>query len=211
MRTPRFELSTASMKRETDQILFCQRILLLNQRGITLAEILMSLLILALAVLPAIGAFSKYYGTATRQLDQEVALKLGEAVINVLMTVNYRQLARGEITSIPLNIQLPSGAYSGTLDFDGKLATGTALHIGKANFGISSSIETVFRAQNILTPHADAMELNYFSKWPGPGGVPPGEIATYSCFDDLIAIKVVVNYGGGRPVELATFRADMSR
>lgn len=180
------------------------------KRGLSLAEILMALLILAMAVLPAIGTFSQYYGTATRQMDQEIALKLGEAVINVLMTVTYGPLAHGKIPSIPLNIQLPSGAYSGSLDFDGYLATGTALNIGKARFSISASVTTVFRAQNIKTPHLDAMELSYMGKWPGPGGVPPGEIATYSCFDDLIVIRVSVDYGGGQPVELATFRADMA-
>ena len=79
--------------------------------GISLVEILMALFILAIAVLPAIGSFSSFYGVATRQMEQEMALKLGEAVINVLMTTTYSELVKGTLTSLPLNIQTPSGTF----------------------------------------------------------------------------------------------------
>ncbi len=181
------------------------------RKGVSLPEILMALLILALAVLPAVGTFSKYYGVATRQMDQEIALKLGEAVINVLMTVNYTRLSQGLIPSIPLNVQLPSGAYAGSLDFSGLEATGTSVLIGKVNYGISASIVPVFRAQNIGTPHSDALELKFYQELPGPGNVPPGLIASYSCFDDLVAVNVSVSYGPGAPIRLSTFRTDMTR
>lgn len=181
-----------------------------RQRGVSLPEILMALLILAVAVLPAVGAFTRYYGVATRQMDQEIALKLGEAVINVLMTVNYTRLSQGMIPNIPLNVQLPSGAYTGSLNFSGMEATGTSIVIGKVDYRISASVTPVFRAQNIDVPHFDALEFKFYEKLPGPGGAPPGEIATYSCFDDLLAINVSVKYGPGAPIRLSTFRTDMT-
>jgi len=181
-----------------------------RKRGVSLPEVLMALIILALAMLPAVGAFSTYYGTATRQMDQEIALKLCEAVINVLMTINYTRLSQGLIPAIPLNIELPSGAYAGLLEFSGLQATGTAIVIGKINYRISASVTPVFRGQNINTPHSDALEFKFYEKFPGPGGAPPGEIASYSCFDDLIAVNVSVRYGPGPPIRLSTFRTDMT-
>ncbi len=187
------------------------RVYVTKKRGVSLAEILMALLILALAVLPAVGSFSTYYGTATRQMEQEIALKLGEAVINVLMTVNYPDLVLGNITDVPIMVQLPAGELAANISFDGNVGTGSAIAIGRANFDISTSVTRAFEGQSIMAPHFDAMELKYFAPLPGPGGVPPGKIATYSCFDDLLTINVVVNYGGANPITLSTFRADLTR
>lgn len=199
------------MKKEISTIILATGLLSRHRRGVTLVEILLAIIILAMAVLPAIGTFSQSYGTATRQMEQEIALKLGEAVINVLMTTAYGPLARGTLPSVPLNVQLPSGAYSGSLDFIGFMATATPLVMGRITYEISAKIDTVFKAQNLNTPHVDAMELSYLDKWPIAGGPPSGQVATYSCFDDLIAINVFVGYGGGKPVRLSTFRADMTR
>ncbi|PKL50283.1 MAG: hypothetical protein CVV42_03240 [Candidatus Riflebacteria bacterium HGW-Riflebacteria-2] len=184
--------------------------------GVSLVEILVALVIMALAILPAIGAFSTSYGTATRQIEQETALKLGEAVINVLLTVNYNKLLEGSLDTIPLNIQTPSGEFKGSLEFSGMTASSTAVAIGRASYSVSVWVNTVFRAQNIETPHNDALVFGFrdFEAPPGPPPVPPAPpapVATYSCFDDLVCVKVRVDYGQREAVDLETFRADMSR
>lgn len=185
----------------------------ISRAGLSLVEILVALVILAMAVLPAIGTFSSYYGVATRQMEQEIALKLGEAVINVMMSTTYSNLVLGNLTSLPLNIQTPSGSFEGNLNFSGGNATATPITIGRTKYIVGAQVKTIFRAQNINAPHSDALEFSY--QLPPPpisgGGPPPPVVATYSCFDDLLCIRVTVDYGGPRPVELATFRADMTR
>ncbi|MDD3146711.1 MAG: hypothetical protein PHD82_05370 [Candidatus Riflebacteria bacterium] len=186
----------------------------LFRSGLSLVEILMALFIMTLAVLPAIGAFSGYYGVATRQMEQEIALKLGEAVVNVLLTTNYTELVKGNLTGLPLNIQTPSGNFAGNLNFENGMATSTAVEIGRASYKISAAVKKVFIAQDIFTPHTDALEFSWLpadAPPPPPGPPMPAAIATYSCRDDLICIKVSVDYGGARPFELATFRADMAQ
>lgn len=189
------------------------------RKGVTLVEILVALFIMALAILPAIGAFSSSYGVATRQLEQEIALKLGESVVNVLLTANYDRLISGSLGNIPLNIQTPSGDFKGALLFTGMTASSTSVTIGRASYAISAQVTTLFRAQNIETPHNDALVFGFrdFAPPPGPPGPPPPgpppppPVATYSCFDDLVCLRVRVDYGQREAVELETFRADMSR
>ncbi len=188
-----------------------------RRAGLSLVEILMALFILTIAVLPAIGAFSGYYGVATRQMEQEMALKLGEAVVNVLMAANYSELKDGAIPPLPLNIQTPSGSFAGTLTFTGGYASGSAVTIGKTKYVVGAEVKKVFLAQNISAPHNNALEFSWISPdappVPAGGGAlpPPPPVATYSCFNDLICLKVTVDFGGAKPVELATFRADMAR
>ncbi len=190
-----------------------------KRAGLSLIEILMALLILTIAVLPAIGTFSGYYGVATRQMEQEMALKLGEAVVNVLMTANYSQLKDGTIPALPLNIQTPSGSFAGNLTFTGGYASGTPVTIGKTRYIIGAEVRKIFLAQNISAPHNNALKFSWISSEPPPGpppmggggAPPPPPIATYSCFNDLICLKVTVDFGGAKPIELATFRADMAR
>ena len=196
--------------------------------GVSLVEILMALFILAIAVLPAIGSFSTFYGVATRQMEQEMALKLGEAVVNVLMTTTYSELVKGTLTNLPLNIQTPSGTFAGTLNFSGSSATSTPIIIGKTSYIVGAQITKVFVAQDTYNPHNTALEFSWLPpKGPGgPGGgppppvpppvppvgaPPPSMIATYSCHDDLLCILVSVDYGGPALFKLATFRADMTR
>ncbi len=188
-----------------------------QRRGISLVEILMALLILSIAVLPAVGTFSNYYGVATRQMDQEIALKLGESVISLLMNTAYSDLAQGKLTDLPMNFQTPSGSIEGTLSFNGYNATGT-IEIGRVKHVINSSISKVFTAQNLDSPHKNALQFTWQSADPPPpmpiGAPPPppgSNIASYSCFDDLLCIKVSVHYGPGNPIELAVFRADMTK
>ena len=187
-----------------------------RRAGLSLIEILMALFILTIAVLPAIGTFSGYYGVATRQMEQEMALKLGEAVVNVLMTANYSLLKDGAIPSLPLNIQTPSGSFAGTLTFAGGYASGTPVTIGKTRYIIGAEAKKIFLAQHITAPHNNALEFSWISPdappVPSAGAAPPPPpVATYSCFNDLICLKVTVDFGGAKPIELATFRADMAR
>ncbi|HAE40637.1 MAG TPA: hypothetical protein DCG57_18685 [Candidatus Riflebacteria bacterium] len=188
------------------------------RRGVTLVEILVALFIMALAILPAIGAFSSSYGVASRQLEQEIALKLGESVVSVLLTANYDRLLAGNLGAIPLNIQTPSGDFSGSLEFTGMTASSAAVTIGRASYRISAQVTTLFRAQNIETPHDDALVFGFrdfapppLPLGPPPPGPPPPLVATYSCFDDLVCLRVRVEYGQREAVELETFRADMSK
>lgn len=190
-----------------------------SRNGVSLVEILVALVIMALAILPAIGAFSTSYGTATRQIEQETALKLGEAVVNVLLTVNYDKLLSGTLGTVPLNIQTPSGDFKGSLEFSGMAASSTAVTIGRATYSVSAWVNRIFQAQNIEAPHNDALVFEFRNfdlpsgppLPPPPPPVPPAPVATYSCFDDLVCVKVRVDYGQREAVDLETFRADMSR
>ena len=184
------------------------------RKGISLVEIMVALMILALAMMPIAGTFSQYYGVATRQMEQEIALKLGEAVINVLLSTTYSDLINGTTPDLPLNIQTPSGNYEGQLAFSGNTAEAAPVAIGKAKYTIRAQINTVFEAQTIGSIHDNALEFSYHSALPPitGGGPPPAPIiATYSSFDDLICINVTVDYGGNKPIRLSTFRADMTR
>ena len=148
-----------------------------RRAGLSLIEILMALFILTIAVLPAIGTFSGYYGVATRQMEQEMALKLGEAVVNVLMTANYSLLKDGAIPSLPLNIQTPSGSFAGTLTFAGSYASGTPVTIGKTRYIIGAEVKKIFLAQDITAPHNNALEFSWISPdappVPSAGAAPP--------------------------------------
>ncbi|MFZ5951792.1 MAG: type IV pilus modification PilV family protein [Candidatus Rifleibacteriota bacterium] len=191
-----------------------------NRSGVTLVEIMMAIVILALAVLPVIGTFSKFYGTASRQLEQETALKISEATMNKLMSHRYSELVTGSSFNLALDFQTPAGVLTGSLSFGGSTGSSGPIKIGNVTYNITAEVEKVFIAQDILTPHPNAMELKYAMDPtdpaappapPIPGPPPLAVIATYSCSDDLIMIKLKVNYGGPKDVELVSFRADMSR
>ena len=60
-----------------------------KRTGVSLVEIIVALLILALAAIPAVGTFSTYYSASTKQMEQEMALKIAESVINLMHTISY--------------------------------------------------------------------------------------------------------------------------
>ena len=88
-----------------------------KKSGVSLVEIIVALLILALAALPAVGTFSTYYSTSTRQMEQEMALKIAESVINLMQSLSYDMINDGTLTAVPLDIQTPDGTVQGTLNF----------------------------------------------------------------------------------------------
>lgn len=190
------------------------------RKAVTLVEIMIAIVILALSVLPVIGTFSQYYGVATRQLDQETALKISEATMNKLLSQNYKDLVNNAAFSLPLNFQTPTGGFIGNMNFAGGNGSSGPIKLGKLTYKLDASIEKVFVAQDILAPHPLALEFKYGvdpSLLPPPDPPPPGPpplagIATYSSTDDLILIKLTVNYGGqAHNVEISAFRADMSK
>lgn len=217
MKTQISEFLKGSMKRGISSYRFARNPF---RKGVTLVEILMALVILALAILPVIGTFSKYYGVASRQMEQEIALKIGEAAMNKLMSHKYSDLAKAANFSLPLNFQIPSGAFAGSLVFAGGTGKSAPIKIGKSSYVVSAVVDKVFIAQNLSIQHSNALEFKYALdpiELPPPDTLPPGPpplalVATYSCFDDLVSIKLRVNYGGPKDsVELSTFRADMTK
>ena len=188
----------------------------LCRKAVTLIEILIAVFILAVAVLPVVGTFSKFYGLASRQMEQETALKIAEAAMNKLISHRYSDLAGNKAFTVPLEFVTPEGAISGNLDFAGNMATSTPIVMGNTVFRINSSVERIFVAQNINSPHDKALEFKYPVSLPPPstGGPPPTPVmTTYSSFDDLLMIKLRVVFGSGTKdiVELSSFRADMNK
>jgi prepilin-type N-terminal cleavage/methylation domain-containing protein len=186
------------------------------RQGMTLVEVLMALVILAIAVLPVISALTQYYGVASRQFDNETALKLAEAAMNKILAHKYSALAKGETFSLPLDFSTPDGTVAGALSFSGGNATSGPIEVGKITYNISVETQTLFFAQNIDAPHDNALEFKFAAEPPLPpiagSPPPPPTVASYSCFDDLIGIRLIVEYGGPKDrVELAAFRADMSQ
>ncbi|GAB4267067.1 MAG: hypothetical protein Kow0029_01300 [Candidatus Rifleibacteriota bacterium] len=190
--------------------------------GVTLVEIMMAVVILAVAALPVIGTFSRYYGVASMQLEKEIGLKIAEASMNKLMTHKYSDLVSGGPFSVPLDFKTPSGTFSGELKFDKFKGKTGSIKIGKVDYTVSAEINKVFVRQDIYSPHDQALELKYAADpadmpppaVPPPPGPPPPlfVVATYSSFDDLVSIKLEVDMGGQREkIRLAAFRADMSQ
>lgn len=183
-------------------------------RGLSLIELMMAVTILALAVLPAIGAFSGYYGLATRQLEQETALKIAEGTLNKLMTHKYSDFFRNEPFTVQLNFETPEGSYDGSLKFGNSAGSAPPVSIGRASYSITASSSIIFEAQDMELQHDRAMVLNYPTQLPLPdsNGNSTG-VATYSSFDDQVLISVNVRYGESENnrIGLAAFRADITR
>lgn len=190
-----------------------------SKKAVTLVEIMMAIVILAIAVLPVIAAFSQYYGVSTKQFDQELALKVSEAAMNKLLSYRYSAFANNETFVVPLDLQTPAGAVTGNLNFAGGNGTSGPIQIGNVTYNFTAEIEKVFIAQNIEAPHANALEFKYpldpgAAPFPLPPPPPPpvAAVASYSCFDDLIMIKLKVDFGGPKNhFELSAFRADMNQ
>lgn len=183
-------------------------------RGLSLIELMMAVTILALAVLPAIGAFSGYYGLATRQLEQETALKIAEGTLNKLMTHKYTDFFHNAPFTVELNFETPEGSYNGSLSFSDRAGSAPPVTIARTSYSITAASSIVFESQDMDLQHDRAMILSYPIRLPVPdaSGNTTG-VATYSSFDDLVMISVNVVYGESpnSRVGLAAFRADITR
>lgn len=183
-----------------------------NKRfGITLIEILIALTILALAILPALGTFSTYYGTATKQMEQEMALKIAESVVNQLQSLSFGfildsiETNTSSILDTPLHIQTPEGTFSGVLKFNGLIGTSDEIQINRIKYQIKVEIKELFIPQDLDSPHSQAIKFN-FKNFKDPNNPIDDE---YESFDAAFIFNVTVNYGKSIPIKLTSFRTDM--
>lgn len=177
------------------------------RRGITLIEITVAIFILGATAIPMIGLFTGYYDTSTRQLEQDVALKMAESTLSLLMNRKYSDLAEGRLTTVSLDINTSAGTFPINLIFNGKTSEQAQIKIGRVTYTIEAAITEAFEGQDIHNPHSRAAVFTYMDL----RTFPSNHVEKYSSFDDLIGIIVKVGYGGDRPIILCTFRADMVR
>lgn len=198
--------------------------LIYKKSGVSLVEIIVALLILALAALPAVGTFSTYYSTSTRQMEQEMALKIAESVVNLMNTLSYDMIIDKTLKTVPLDIQTPDGTVQGTLNFaepdppmfglsaDGKTPKHPDnlhlrgycddIQINRVKYRIEVNIIKEFRSQNYKVPHDGAMDFYYFD-------FSTSETLRYSSFDPAFVFNITVGFGKAKPIKLSSFRADM--
>jgi prepilin-type N-terminal cleavage/methylation domain-containing protein len=175
-----------------------------SSAGVTLIEVMMALAIMAVAVFPILGAFTKFYGVSTKQLDQEIALKVGEATMNKLLEHKFSQLAKSQSFTInDLNFKTPNGNLTGVLNFDGKIGKSSKLKLGKSVYEIEFIVTKLFKADD------PAAAIKFVYPYLLSNSV---DEDTYSCRDDFLALKVIVRYSQPvKEIELIAFRADMTK
>ncbi len=200
-----------------------------RREGLTLPEVLVALIVLAVAVFPLIRVFSSSYVLASKQTFQEQALKIAEATLAKLMAVNFEIL-----DNCPASVDLPfevihsSGTLNGRITLQGSPALGSgSVDIGRVHYGIQAQITREFFGP---AGSSNALMFHYFHPLPPPDlkpepppppspplppfllPPPPGlMIATYSCPDCFLKIAVTVTNPESQPVRMATFRADLRR
>ena len=197
-----------------------------KKSGVSLVEIIVALLILALAALPAVGTFSTYYSTSTRQMEQEMALKIAESVINLMQSLSYDMINDGTLTAVPLDIQTPDGTVHGTLNFgkpgpqmiglsaDGKtpghqnnlylIGSCEGIQINRVKYHSDVSIIREFRPQIVDNPHKEAMTFYYYDD-------NASETFKYDSTDSGYVFNVTVSFGKSKPIKLSSFRADLAK
>ena len=198
-----------------------------KKSGVSLVEIIVAFLILALAALPAVGTFSTYYSASTKQMEHEMALKIAESVINLMNTVSYDMIIDKSLNTVPLDIQTPNGTVQGNLVFksvyfkaldedgntpqhpDNLHLRGICedIQINRIKYNITVDIIREFRPQikNPQKSHKEAMDFYYFD-------YSESKLAKYSSFDFAFVFNVTVGFGKKtKPIRLSSFRADMVR
>ena len=193
------------------------------KKAITVVEILVAVFILALAALPAIGTFSTYYSTATKQMEQETALKIAEAVINLMRSISYELIIDKTVGSVPLEIQTTGGTVSCNLvfsDSNNEVVYGEGIvtpvyytakceniQINRVKYNINVDIIEVFKKQNLDTPHTEALSFIYYDDFKSGSTSEP--IKKYDSFDPAFIFNVSVGFVKTKPIKLSSFRADM--
>lgn len=177
------------------------------RQGVTLVEVMMALIILMLAIIPVISAFSKYYGVSSKQLDQEIALKITEATMNKLLSARFSSLNAGAVNiEFPLDIQTPAGVFSGKFKFSGSSGYSSDITLGANTYKLVASTSRIFEAQDPLAKdvNPNSLQFRYLDD--------TAATQTYYCTDDMIAIQMNTKYGKSKKqLSMITFRADMTK
>lgn len=186
-----------------------------------MVEVLLAMFIMALAVLPLFRTFSQSYALATKQSEQQMALKIAEAAINKLLAVQFAQLS-GDAPpeDVPFEVQAPSGAVGGVLALvpgGGSLCTiGTAsLQLGgRKEFSVQVQVEREFEGRAMGAPPVIGPKTLLFSYCEDSyvDAAIPMIVQQYACSDHLLRISVNVTFGLPQmTLALHTFRVDMNR
>lgn len=178
-------------------------------KGMTLVEVLMALVILMLTIIPIIAAFSKYYGVSSKQLDQEIALKITEAAINKLLSAKFSSLNGAADINFPLNLQTPAGTFSGQFHFEDHNGKSNKIKLGANSYQLFASTSQVFEAQKLVpfVANPNSLQFRYIDD---TSGTPVH--STYYCTDVMIAIQMDITYGKKEnKLSMVTFRADMTQ
>ena len=176
------------------------------RRGLSLIEVVVALFLVGIAVLPLIPVFSQSYVFASRQVDQETAIKIAEATANQLMSVPFDFLntappgsqmnLRYEVPNAPpVNITMPLSWGAGAVN-------------GSASFKIAQTPFTVGVASHRLyDASVSPMVFQYYDTL-------NSQVASYVCTDDFLQLDVTITYTPGKvPIvaSLTTCRANMTQ
>jgi len=172
-----------------------------GRRGLSLVELLMAFFLIALIILPIMRALPQSFGIASRQADQEIAIKIGESTVNTLLAVPFEVVSGSPGTRhVPFDLQTGSGTIPVSLQIAGLLGTGS-VRIGRTDYLIRITLKPEYSGP---PPAPSALVFGFAAPPPAAG------IASYACPDLFMMIRVDVEYGQrGVPVKLATFRADL--
>ncbi len=201
-------------------------------KGVTLVEVLIAMFIFGLSVLPIISTFSQSFTLASKQVDQEMGLKIAEAAMNKVCAVEFGALDTQKSgpanTPLPFEIQTPAGMVNTVINLGSSnlstAAGGGMVTIGKTEFRINVSTSKEFEGFSfpVVTPPTNALVYSFpdltplnppagLPFFPPPPDFPPGAIiASYSCPQSFLKINVDVTYGDPRrTISLTSFRADL--
>lgn len=180
--------------------------------GLSLLEIVIAMLILAMAVFPLIRSFTQNHQLAVRQLDQEIALKIAEAALNSAMSGHFEILDSGSAfanANLPLRLELPNQApINGSITLggpgQGKTTGGTTFRVGATTFNVKIDCDPLFG----LSPTTTPLELVYRNV--------EGMVASYACPPEerIIRIKSGVSWEANHVLQnitLESCRAKLSK
>ncbi len=192
--------------------------------GVTFTEILIAMFVLALAVLPAVGTFSTYYTSATRQMEQEMALKIAESVVNLMQTISYDLLIdqtafpiqldiKTSDRTVPCQLSLVENSSRNITYEDGTIAKVLYsvkcdnIQINRIKYNINVDIIMAFEGLSFEHPEQEAMSFIYYDNFSVSDSVE--HIKKYDSFDPAFIFNVSVGFGKAKPIKLSAFRADM--
>lgn len=173
----------------------------LNRRAISLIELMVALVLVGIAIIPIIPVFTQSYVSSSRQIDQEMAIKIAEATVNQMGAVRFDQLINaGGGVAVPLRYEVPGGTVNTTLTLSGSPSTGSAsFKIARTPYEVGVGVTKLYDAV------ANPLVFSYYDAF-------SCKVATYACPDDFLKIDVMVKYQPGDiPViaSLTSLRANL--